>query len=61
MLGRIVRTTLPLRLANEMRFVRWARAASRKVAVLNFIVDVWPKAITSNTRLIVKLTKDHAW
>ena len=58
MLGKIVKKTSPLKIAREMRFVRWA--ASRKVVDLNFTVDVWPKANTSNTKLNVELTKDLA-
>lgn len=52
-----MKTTLPSRIARKMRFVRWA--ASKKTTVLNFIVDVWPKPNTGDTKLIVKPTRDH--
>ena len=39
----------------KMRFVRWA--ASRRMMVLNFIVDVLPKPNTGSTKLIVKPTR----
>ena len=56
MLGRIVKTTLPSKIARKMRFVQWA--ASTRMMVLNFIVDVLPKLNTGSTKLIVKPTRD---